>query len=296
MRYKLLILMVILTVLMFSCQKKQDTVPKLPDKINRIVSMAPSITEVLFAVGLEDKIVGVTKYCDYPPEARKIERVGGYLDPNYEVILRLKPDIVVLLPEHMSSQASLKELNLPVLQVNHKSLEGIRNSIRSIGAIGGKQEAADSIVQDIQRRINKIRTKTAGLPKPKVMVCIGRNMGSGSLQDMYIAGQDDFYAPMIEIAGGVNAYREGTVKFPVVTAEGILQMDPDVIIDVIPDMKERGWQEPDIIKEWHKVEHVSAVKNNRIYIFSQDFVAIPGPRFVMILEEMARVIHPEKEE
>jgi iron complex transport system substrate-binding protein len=258
----------------------------------RIVSLAPSITETLFVLGLGDRVVGVTRYCDFPPEALTKTKVGGYYDPNYEAIIALNPDLVVMLTEHEDARRHLSQLGLHVLVVNHKGISGILASITTIGKECGVEQEAMRIVKDIRRRMERISRKTEGLPRPRVMISVGRNMGSGTLKEAYISGQGIFYDEMIELAGGVNAYTGG-VAFPVVSTESIIRLNPEVIIDMVPDIDAKGWDRAMIVREWDTVSQVDAVKKDRVYVFGEDYVVIPGPRFILILEEMARVIHPE---
>ena len=257
----------------------------------RIVSLAPSITESLYALGLIDRVVGVTRYCDYPPEALTKTKIGGYYDPNYEAIVMLEPDLIIMLAEHEGPREHLAELGYPIIVVNHKSISGILRSIEAVGKACGALQKAKSITEDIKARMERIRAKTAGQPSPRVMVSIGRNMGSGTLKDVYISGKEGFYDEMIEMIGGVNAYGGG-VAFPVVSSEGIVTMNPEVIIDMVPDLEENGWNPEMILKEWDALSQVDAVKNRRVYVFGEDYVAVPGPRFISIMEKMARVMYP----
>jgi len=258
----------------------------------RIVSLAPSITEILYAIGCIDRVVGVTRFCDYPPEARTKTKIGGYYDPNYEAIIMLEPDLIIMLAEHEAPREHLADLGYDIVVVNHKSISGILSSIETVGEACGASEKARSITADIRVRMERIREKTAGLPSPRVMVSIGRNMGSGKLKDVYISGKEGFYDEMIEIIGGVNAY-SGGVAFPVVSSEGIITMNPEVIIDMVPDLKENGWSPEMIYREWAALPQVDAVKNGRVHVFGEDYVAVPGPRFIAIMEKMARVMYPD---
>jgi iron complex transport system substrate-binding protein len=258
----------------------------------QIVSLAPSITEILFALGLEDRVAGVTRYCDFPPAARTKANVGGYYDPNYEAIVMLRADLVIMLQEHEEPKQHLSKPGLNTLVVDHKSISGILNSITAIGKTCGADKKAESIVRDLHVRMERIRQKTDGLTRPRVMISVGRNIGSGTFKDAYISGRDGFYDKMITLAGGVNVYTGG-VAFPVVSGEGIIRMNPEVIIDMIPDLDEKGWDKVMILKEWDAVSQVDAVRKGRVYVFGEDYVVIPGPRFILILEEMAQVIHPK---
>ncbi len=258
----------------------------------RIISLAPSITEILFKLGLGDKVVGVTDYCDSPPEAQTKTKIGGYYDPNYEAIIALRPDIVIMLPEHQGPKQYLSRFGLKILIVDHKSISGILSSTTAIGNACGVEQNAASLLLGLRERMELIKQKTNALTHPKVMVTVGRNMGSGSLKDIYISGIDGFYDEMITLSGGINAYT-GNVTFPVVSGEGIIRMNPEVIIDIIPDLEQKGWDKTMISNEWKTISQVDAVKNDRVYIFGEDYVATPGPRFILIMEQMAKAIHPE---
>jgi iron complex transport system substrate-binding protein len=266
--------------------------PKHRGGYERIVSLAPSITEDLYTLGLMDRVVGVTRFCDYPPEALDKTKIGGYTDPNYEAIIALKPDLIIMLAEHEEPRKRLGKLGFDIVSVNHKSIEGILESIEAIGDACGVLPKAKAVTKHLMERMERIQEKTAGYPSPRVMVSIGRNMGSGSLEDVYISGKDGFYDEMIERLGGVNTYT-GNIAAPVISYEGILQMNPDVIIDIVPDLEERGWDLEQIYKEWEMVQQVKAVRNKRVYVFGEDYVAVPGPRFIKIMEEMARAMYPD---
>jgi len=260
----------------------------------RIVSLAPSITESLFVLGLGDRVIGVTRFCNYPPEARSKTKVGGYFDPNYEIILSLRPDLVFMLPEHEEQKRQLDRLGIPTLVLDQESIAGILDSIARIGRICGAQDKAATTVRGLRERIERVGRKTKDLPRPRVIVSIGRNIGSGALMSVYLSGSRGFYNEMIGLAGGTNAY-EGTAAFPVFSEEGLVRLNPDVVIDVVPDLEEHGWDPVTIRREWEAVPGVNAVRNGRVYVFGQDYVAVPGPRFILILEEMAQLIHPEVE-
>jgi iron complex transport system substrate-binding protein len=257
----------------------------------RIVSLAPSVTEVLFALGLGDRVVGVTRQCLYPPEARSKTKIGGYYDPNYEQIVRLKPDLVIMSKEQVPEKAMVDNLHIPVLVVDHMTVDGIVKSFNEIGAVCDASEDAAELAGDLIVRMHHVEEKTSGLPRPRVMVSLGRGMGSGALKDIFIAGKGTFYDDLITLSGGENVYSGTNIKFPQVEIEGICKLDPDVVIDMmLPGM---NLTKAALLDEWKKAGHVQAVKNNRVYIFEQDYATVPGPRFILTLEQMARAIHPE---
>ena len=257
----------------------------------RIVSLAPSVTETLFALGLGDRVVGVTRYCRFPPEALTKAKVGGYYDPNYEEIVRLRPDLVIMLAEHEAPKKHLQSLQLATLAVSHGKIAEIIRSITIIGERCGAGEKAGEIVADINRRIEKIKTRTRGLPRPRVLVSVGHGMGSSS--DLCVAGRNTYYEEILLLAGGVNAIENKTVSFPLVSAEGIYQINPQVIIDLLPETGEKGRYRETILAEWNKISAVDAVRNKRVYLVAQDYAFIPGPRFIAFLEAIALALHPE---
>ncbi|MBN1351615.1 ABC transporter substrate-binding protein [candidate division KSB1 bacterium] len=261
----------------------------------RIISLSPSTTEILFALGLGDRVVGVTRYCTYPPEARKKATVGGYLDPNYEAIVMLKPDVVILLPEHQNAAAFLDELGIQHFTIDNKAIADILSAIRLVGETCGAREKAQKLLADIDRMMNSIQEQTKSLPRPRVMICIGRPLNTGALEEVYIAGRGTSYDELIVAAGGSNAFSDKKPAYPMLSAEGIINVNPDIIIDLIADMEQKGLTESVALKEWQSVAGVNAVKNNRLYALSQSYSFVPGPRFIYLLRDLAHIIHPEIE-
>lgn len=260
---------------------------------NRIISMAPSITETLYALELGDRVAGVTRFCQYPAETQEKQNIGGYFDPNYEAIAMLEPDLILLLPDHQRVRKYLDEFEFHYEVVHNRTVSEIIDTITTIGDLCDVEERARYIVSEIQKRMNVIHIKTLGKPQPRVLLSIGRTMGTGTLKDVYIAGKKTFYDELITAIGGKNAYEGVDIAYPVLSAEGLLHIDPDVIIDLVPDLDKRGLDEKTILREWNSVPGVKAVKYGRVHILSGDYTVIPGPRFIMLLEDLARMLHPE---
>lgn len=259
----------------------------------RIISLAPSITETLFALGAGKRVVGVTRYCNYPPQALSKPQVGGYLDPNMEAILALRPDLVIAFSGQQRLQRRLEQLGIPTLQVHHRKVNDILESIRIIGAATGKEAEAKSLLTTLRARIERIKAKTAGLPRPRVLVVMSRAAGN-SIKEAFVAGAADPYDQMIHIAGGVNAYQGQFVRVPPLSAEGIISLNPEVIIELVSDeVVQAGWSDKALLQDWNSLSSITAVQTGRIYLFAEDFDTVPGPRFILTLEKMARAIHPE---
>ncbi|MGA2505920.1 MAG: helical backbone metal receptor [Chitinispirillaceae bacterium] len=259
----------------------------------RIVSLAPSVTEILFDLGLGGRVIGVTRYCSYPPEATHKTIVGGYYDPNYEEIVRLQPDLVIMLTAHTAAREHLRMLGIHTLAVDHTGIAGIMGSITTIGNACGAGQAANRLVNDIAARMARIRNLTTGLARPRVMISVDRN--ADMFTECYIAGKNTFYDEMISLAGGVNAYTGAAAAYPVVSIEGMYQLNPRIIIDLLPGRAGKKQSRDSILAQWNSVATIEAVRNRRVYVFEQDYSVIPGPRFIDVLEAMTRAVHPELE-
>lgn len=249
----------------------------------RILSLAPSNTEILFALGAGPRVVGVDRFSDYPPEAREKAQVGGIVDPSFEKIVALEPDIVFAINgEDIVSR--LEDLGLTVFVLEPRNLEQVYEGIRAIGRIIGSDGRAEEVVSAMQARVRTVTARVADLPpgeRPKVFHEVWP-------EPLATAGPGTFIDDLITLAGGRNIFADAGEEWPQVSAEVVVQRDPDVIITSFPESvselkgKERGG--------W---EGVAAVKNGRIGLVDQDLIARPGPRIVAGLEAVARVIHPE---
>lgn len=259
----------------------------------RIISLAPSLTEVLYAIGAQAQVAGVTRYCIHPPEAQKKPKVAGYIDPNYEMIMKLKPDLVLLLHEHRAHIQRLKDMGIEVRLINQRTVKGIIGSIREIGSLSGKVAEAEKLARQIESRLDRIRKATAGLERPRVLLTVGRHAAAGSLNRVFVPQRGCFFGEMIEMAGGTDAYgREGD-HFDTLSREGILNLDPDIVLDMLPDLKKLGVSEEKILRQWADIPGLRASRAKRIYVLGHPHAVIPGPRFIETLELMAKAIHPD---
>lgn len=260
----------------------------------RVISTAPSVTEIVFALGAGENLVGVSKFCEYPAEARSIPSIGGLLDPSREAIIRLDPDLVIVLEENLRFRDELAAAGYRVLAVDHKTIPGIVDSIETIGRACGREAQG-------QRLADKIRSRLAGYEEkistrrnpPRILISVSRNAGNGSLGRITIAGQDGYYDEMIRLAGGVNAY-SGNMRYPAVSTEGLLRMNPDLIIDLVPAYLESTVDEAALLAEWKEAKGTRAWKTENIYIKSGDFWTVPGPRFVNVIDELEKTINHDQ--
>ncbi len=261
----------------------------------RIVSLSPSITETLFALGLGDRVVGVTRFCKYPPETAEKQSVGGYLDPNYEMITAIEPDLVLVLPEHESVRSYLDRLGIHHETLHNRTVCEIMGTIDTVGTLCGVESRADSLIADIENRMDAVRDGISVGMLPRVLVSIGRTMGTGSLKEIYVAGMGTHYDELILLAGGRNAYSSGNIAYPLLSAEGLLHLNPDIILDLAPDFENKTLSREAVLDEWRSVKALDAVKNNMVFLLTGDYTVIPGPRFILLLEDMATIIQANKE-
>jgi iron complex transport system substrate-binding protein len=254
----------------------------------RIVSTAPSNTEVLFAVGAGPQVVGVTTYCNYPDDAARCEKVGGYSPKSLSVekIVALRPDLVLTtgrLQQPLTD--SLRKLGLVVLCFDVKTLEDVISNVRMIGQAAGRAEEAEQRADDLQRRLEAVKRRTAGRKesdRPRVFFLLSED-------PLMTAGPSTFPGQMIALAGGVNVFADVDQQFPRVSEEEILKRDPAVVLlalrkDGSPS-KERIRQRPG----WDKLD---AVRSGRVLEIEDDLISRPGPRLFDGMERLAELLRP----
>jgi iron complex transport system substrate-binding protein len=253
----------------------------------RIVSLAPSVTETLFAIGAGDDIVGVSAQCDYPPAASRIDRVGTFLKPNVEAILTKQPDVVIAAPSptNASFLEALERFGIEVLLVESNSVRETTANILRIAAAVDSTAAGQVLIQRIQREIEATRRRLAGTIPRRVLLVLGQRpfvaAGAGGLQD-----------ELIQRAGGVNIAASGVGRWPRLNLEHVIQQQPEVIIDMtIPHERDLATTPLGI---WNAFPSVPAVRAGSVYGHPPNLLVRPGPRVAEAIELLARYIHPER--
>lgn len=249
-----------------------------PTSVKRIVSVAPSVTEMLFAIGLDEEIVGVTDFCDYPDAALEKPRIGGYHIPNVEAILSLSPDLVIATPDGYSKEKVKKlESVVPIFLVDPEEIDGMLKAMLTLGRVTGKDDAAKRVVEGLRMRVEAVRGKVALIPteeRPKVFYEIGRD-------PLITAGPGNFVDDLISAAGGINIASDAPANWPRYSVEAVIMKEPDVIITA-PHISS-GENTTDT---WQRYKTVPAVQNGRIYAVDPDILLRPGPRIVDGLEKL----------
>ncbi len=271
----------------------QNSVKKQNESPTRIISLAPSITEVLLALNAGDRIVGVTKHGPDVPELNHAVRIGGFTNMNSEVLLRENPDLVLVKEDiHREQKQKLNDLGVPTKTVKQNSIEQVLSSVRRIGNLLGEEKKADELTGKLSERVEQIRKATSARKKPRVIVVMHSSHGSGRINHVNIAGQGTFLSDVIQTAGGQNAYT-GDVPWPEISAEGLIKMKPDVIFELIPDLEKKPFTKEEIHQDWNSLSTIPAVKSNRFHVLTGDYLLHPGPYVIRTLERIARKLHPE---
>lgn len=257
----------------------------LPLPPRRIVSLAPNITEILYYLGLGDRVAGVTQYSSYPPEAMRKPKVGSYIRVNAEKIIELKPDLVLGTMDGNSSQTIdlLEQAGIPVYVVNPRSVRETIATIARIGDLAGIKAKGIQAADLLTGRLEKIVRKTAALERPTVFLQI-------NVRPIMTVNSRTIHNDVIRLAGGLNMTGDLPITYPRISREEVLAGKPDVII--ISSM-ERGGRFEKARQEWLKWPSIPAVRNRKVYLIDSDLIDRPSPRIIRGLEIMAGLLHPE---
>jgi iron complex transport system substrate-binding protein len=254
----------------------------------RILSLAPSNTEILFALGLADSVVGVTDYCDYPPEAKEKPSIGGFSTPNIEEVMAEEPDLVLAASIHESKIVpKLEARGLTVLVLDPKNIDQVMDAIMLVGEVTGKENKARTIIFDMQKRVNAITDRTSALAledRPATCFIVWHD-------PLMIAGSGTFHDELIEKAGGINIGHMLTGYSQDFSLENLIMADPQVMIAGVG--MGTGEDKPlQFVLSEPRLKDVAARQNNRVYPIDQDIVGRAGPRIVDALEQFGALIHP----
>ena len=257
----------------------------------RIISMSPSITETLFALGVGDRVVGVTDFCSYPKEACALPKIGGLLNPSVEAWIRLKPDLIIHQDDSHKLRINAQNLGIRTLAISMTRLQNIFETIKTFGEVLGAEAAAHALTQKLQSELQKYKVRLQGIHKKSVLLLL--NEGGGPNGALYAVGRGTFLGELIELAGGENILTDPTINYPKISKEYILRHSPDVIIQAGPHSNFTPEEKVEKLKEWQRFPTLTAVKNKTIYFIGAEYILIPGPRFLNILDHFARSIHPD---
>ncbi len=249
----------------------------------RIVSLAPSVTETIFALGLGDRLVGVTTYCDYPPEAQKLPKIGDFMNPSLEAVMAQRPDLVIGVARATDPVRAreMERLGLKLLLVPLTNFGDILDSIRTISRRLGSGAAGEKLAAKIRAEVDDVKKRVAPARRRPVLLVVG-------YQPLIAVGGRNFIDELITLAGGKNIAGDAAQPWLNLPDEYVVARAPEVVIEA-----GMGSEREKFPKRWGDLKSVPAVREGRIYPYPSDKILRPGPRFGAALSELARLIHPE---
>ena len=256
----------------------------------RIVSLIPAVTEMIFAMGAGDRVVGVSAYDRYPSQVDRLPRVGGLIDPNVERIFSLKPDLVIVYDTQEDLKQRLDRAAIPFYRYEHRALPDIAATMRSVGARIGAGERANQLATRMEADLDAIRRMVSGQPRFKTLLVFGRD--PGSLRNVYASGGYGFLHDMLEVAGGDDVFADTKQQSVQASTEMILARRPEVIVELHSG---DGLKSTDLQREtavWDALPSIPAVRAHRVYLLVGDEFVVPGPRVVNATRTLARTLHP----
>lgn len=254
----------------------------------RIVSLVPAATEMLFAVGAGAQVVGVSSFDRFPPEVDRLPRVGALLDPDTEQILALRPDLVVVYASQQEQESRFHEAGIATYTFKHGGLAEAFNAIADLGRVTGHNQDARRVIGDVTARLNAIRARVSGRPRPRTLLVIGRQ--PGTLQGLYASGGLGFLHEMLEIAGGVNVFADVARESVQPSHEVLLSRAPDAIVEL------SALPQEDLARErgvWGRLASIPAVRTGALSFLSGEHLVVAGPRLAQGTEAIARALHPD---
>lgn len=259
---------------------------RIPRPVRRIVSLAPSVTETLFALGLGDRIVGDTDFCDYPPEAKKVAHIGGLLNPSIEAIAALHPDLVVATREvnRLDSVHSLEQLGIPVYATDPHTVDEMLSSTERLGDLLGAGDAGRLLLANLRRRLGELDQRLAGLPPKKVLMIVW-------LDPLMSVGRNDFLADALRRAGAQSVINSPQA-WPTIDLEEVVRLQPEYLI-ISNDNAQQVQRELTELQKRPAWRQLQAVRNRRFIVLSEA-ISHPSPRLVDGIEQLARSLYPSK--
>lgn len=259
-----------------------------PWPVKRVVCLAPSDTEIMYAIGAGDRLVGRDTYSDYPPAAHDVPTVGNDYEPSLERVLGLRPDVVVTATtaNRVETVEALERFGLPVVTTKTDSLAELRDTIRLMGELLDRADAATSLVAEIDAGVARVKQAAAELPPVPALIVVWS-------EPLYVVGRENYTAEMLGIAGGENVGEDAGPAFPKYSLERVIRNAPEVIVVGSHKDPEAG---NDPAEYWSRWPTIPAVKGGRIHVLDGDVLFRPSPRFVQGIEDLFEVLHPKPPE
>lgn len=257
---------------------------------SRIVSLIPATTEMLFAMGAGDRLVGVGTYDRFPAEVARLPRVGGLIDPDTERILALRPDLVIVYNTQVELKQRLDRARLPYFSYEHRALPDIMTTVRVLGERVGAGERAQAVADEMDHALAAVSASVAGQTRPRALLVFGRQ--PGTLRSVNASGGYGFLADLLNIAGAENVFNDIKQQSVQASTEMILARRPDVIVELKYGAAAPALDVARELEPWTALASVPAVRNKRLYLLTGDEFVVPGPRIVLAAQRLAQALHP----
>ncbi len=256
----------------------------------RIVSVSPAVTEILYGIGAFDRVVAVTDYCLYPPQAKSLPKVGGWATPSVERIAGFRPDLVVF----SDAQAPFLEMPLAQLGIHtaiarSQTIQDAYEAIATLGRATGNSAQAARLMAQIKASLDTVRRRAASLPHPTVITIVDRT--PGTLRDLYAVTEGSYLAELVSIAGGTPAGGSSRLGYGKISKEALVTIDPEVILDIEPGSQTNAGAHPEAA--WQELPEIRAVRHGRVYIVRDEFVPHDSQMIAKTAVLFARLLHPE---
>lgn len=281
-----IIKLILMILLLGGCKSKSDhQIPESED--SRIISLSPHWTEIIYELNLEDQLLAVSDFCNYPARAKEKEKIGGLFNPNIEKIVSLKPDLILGVPSHSRLNQQLSEFGLQIVMHPNENISDILQSIELMGTKTSKVRESQELIRYISSRLDSIKMAASRENPKTAMLIIGRE--KGQVNDLTVAGKETFLSEIWTLAGGENAFEDLPTRYASVNLESILDKNPDIIIE-FETIPETGVVRTKPASEWMILRSVNAIKNENIFTISAGYTMIPGPRLIRLAGDMLQII------
>ena len=257
----------------------------------RVVSFGPHITETIFRLGQGHRVVGVTTFCDFPPEVIELPKVGGQMDPDFEKVALLSPDLMILSGVHGRVAAFAADNGIPTVHVDMDSLATIDEGIATIGDALACTEKADVLRKQVKDELAAVQAAVAGSPKVRTLIITGRQLHD--MNRLFTVGGSSFVSELVEVAGGENICRDAPLAYTEASKETIVMRAPEAIIEFHAGESLTDEDKAAYTADWQVFSGVPAVENGRIYFITESLTLRPGPRVALTARLLAKALHPQ---
>jgi len=256
----------------------------------RVICMSPAVTEIVFALGQGDRVVGVSQSSEYPPEAREKQDCGGFINPNAEMLVSLRPDLIITQGAAADLTDFARAHDIEILSLGLTDLDSIVSSIEEAGKALDCGPEAERLCAAMRLELARVSARVAGMRKPRVLLVIGPV--SDSLKNLLTVGSGNFLNDVLEVSGGQNIFSDLSYDYPMVSMESLMERAPEVIVELRGEGKVAPEEVARTKAMWSAMPALPAVRDGRVYVVGSTYALIPGPRIAGLADELAAVLHP----